>query len=727
MMEPPLKRPRLSVFSNHAPDAQLDTARQANDLTLKSRFEEIFEKYAQDFTGIGDEIDLNTGDIIVNNGHIEGMLDETDTGDSAVMGLGSHALSGKSILRAMTATVEDSSPYCDDPQANEVIMSIETMAEQAVPEDLDDSMVESEDDLFDAHSQETDPLDTEVIDDSVPQGMVQPVLIDSSDDDDDSLFGGQGCHRSSSVDSLFALPRPTGCSNTNDRNSMTTDRDLSDDAILAKFGPNVGAQVLELIQKRSDERIEPAWRIPIDIGLVKRASASPIVESAFEPESSHNASRGQLQLASPKPTYKPIKSVWKPTRPYRRRQPNKLPPEPERQRAESEDPLQEDSRGVDVDRSAIETEHLNNKFCADDRESDEDYVEGGRRKPKALDKVKRKFRGRSETVWRSPHRRSETAQASTEMESGADEGSAQGGPASEDSLRTTDDEPEREISGKTRNPEETIDPSFCRYCRRNFTCKSGVMAHWDRLVRKPAAQVEGDIHDMRYIRAVRPLKAKPVRGPRLTVGDFRTMVELHEGNGMSFKEMADSHALRTHKSSVQLEDVYDRHRSLPGDRHEGKPWSSEEKDQLQEFCRNELTTLATIKRHFKERDEIDIGDKLAEGWLQELNASRPSSNESGQKRLLRAQPASQGISTPNGDILDPYTADPEYLGFGYLHAVKPAPPKKSTKKPTPAKTATSQAAPDDQFKQTGSPAAETTCQQNHGSSVEDTNPKPLHL
>jgi hypothetical protein len=50
------------------------------DGNLKSKFEAIFEKYGKDFTGVGDEIDLETGEIVVNNGHLLGMTEETDEG-----------------------------------------------------------------------------------------------------------------------------------------------------------------------------------------------------------------------------------------------------------------------------------------------------------------------------------------------------------------------------------------------------------------------------------------------------------------------------------------------------------------------------------------------------------------------------------------------------------------------------------------------------------------------
>ncbi|MCJ1402496.1 hypothetical protein MMC11_005716 [Xylographa trunciseda] len=52
--------------------------RARNDLRLKSRFESIFEKFGKDFTGVGDEIDLQTGKVVVNNGHLTTMQGELD-------------------------------------------------------------------------------------------------------------------------------------------------------------------------------------------------------------------------------------------------------------------------------------------------------------------------------------------------------------------------------------------------------------------------------------------------------------------------------------------------------------------------------------------------------------------------------------------------------------------------------------------------------------------------
>ena len=61
-------------------DFDLSVRRARNDQKLKSIFERIFEKYEKDFTDIGDEIDLVTEQIVVNNGHLQSLADEKDAG-----------------------------------------------------------------------------------------------------------------------------------------------------------------------------------------------------------------------------------------------------------------------------------------------------------------------------------------------------------------------------------------------------------------------------------------------------------------------------------------------------------------------------------------------------------------------------------------------------------------------------------------------------------------------
>ena len=74
-MERPSKRRR-----ELSPDKDLNQLRARNDARLKTTFESIFEKYGKDFSGVGDEVDLRTGEIIVNNGHLLGMVDENYAG-----------------------------------------------------------------------------------------------------------------------------------------------------------------------------------------------------------------------------------------------------------------------------------------------------------------------------------------------------------------------------------------------------------------------------------------------------------------------------------------------------------------------------------------------------------------------------------------------------------------------------------------------------------------------
>ncbi|KAJ5097711.1 hypothetical protein N7456_008432 [Penicillium angulare] len=107
-MERPLKRPRLSLTpdpleQNETEGKQgeeeipeewdLQAARTQNDMRLKSIFEGIFSKYGKDFTDIGDEIDLQTGNIVVDNGHLSGMRKEDDAGETAEAWLHEAALS----------------------------------------------------------------------------------------------------------------------------------------------------------------------------------------------------------------------------------------------------------------------------------------------------------------------------------------------------------------------------------------------------------------------------------------------------------------------------------------------------------------------------------------------------------------------------------------------------------------------------------------------------------
>lgn len=91
--EPSPKRLRLSstaVF-DRLPD--IDQIHQECRGRLKSTFESIFDKYSHDFSDIGDEIDLRTGTISVDHGHLRGMAHDRDVGPNQVSSRRLHFLS----------------------------------------------------------------------------------------------------------------------------------------------------------------------------------------------------------------------------------------------------------------------------------------------------------------------------------------------------------------------------------------------------------------------------------------------------------------------------------------------------------------------------------------------------------------------------------------------------------------------------------------------------------
>jgi hypothetical protein len=71
---------RHSIASEDIDGSNLAQMRYQNDLHLKGTLDHIYEKYSRDFSEIGDEVDIRTGEVIVNRGHMQRMRGETDTG-----------------------------------------------------------------------------------------------------------------------------------------------------------------------------------------------------------------------------------------------------------------------------------------------------------------------------------------------------------------------------------------------------------------------------------------------------------------------------------------------------------------------------------------------------------------------------------------------------------------------------------------------------------------------
>jgi hypothetical protein len=143
------RRPRLSICPSVSPDAELVEDRDRNDNTLKGKFEAIFEKYGRDFSGVGDEINVMTGEVMVDNGHILSMDHETDPG--------SPSRARPSVFRE--DTIQSVIPMRQHGRsltvgAEDVIASIEAMAQRVATgqtpypeEEYDEEWYESGDEM----------------------------------------------------------------------------------------------------------------------------------------------------------------------------------------------------------------------------------------------------------------------------------------------------------------------------------------------------------------------------------------------------------------------------------------------------------------------------------------------------------------------------------------------------------------------------------------------------
>ncbi|KAF2224236.1 hypothetical protein BDZ85DRAFT_99087 [Elsinoe ampelina] len=128
-----------------APDPELQRDRARNDAKLKSRFERIFEKYNKDFSQVGDEIDLRTGRVVVDNGHLSRMQNERDPGSKA----------SKQFVRAFTQELG-----ADDHQETRALNN--SRRQQGATSALSRSFVlneddDSEDELQSSPSRQTAP------------------------------------------------------------------------------------------------------------------------------------------------------------------------------------------------------------------------------------------------------------------------------------------------------------------------------------------------------------------------------------------------------------------------------------------------------------------------------------------------------------------------------------------------------------------------------------------
>ncbi|KFY54502.1 hypothetical protein V497_07669 [Pseudogymnoascus sp. VKM F-4516 (FW-969)] len=253
-------------YEEEAPEVDLAVTRQKLDNKLKSTFEAIFEKYGKDFSGVGDEIDLRTGEIIVDNGHVAEMHTETDAGEGR----------GRGMLRAFTEEpeqarfpqqdvedsddVEDAGEAQDDMDTDYHVRGRQMLRAFTQEPDLGRETGKERDEY--EYDGDTSKLNTIVEDDS---------------DDDDILYQSSGIIP---VKSMAPPPRPP-LFNHNQHKSLPklqaskpaqTQRPSNRSAaypsepdILAQFGQELGPRIAEYVsrQKSVDEgSIDPKWRTP---------------------------------------------------------------------------------------------------------------------------------------------------------------------------------------------------------------------------------------------------------------------------------------------------------------------------------------------------------------------------------------------------------------------------------------------------------------------------------
>ncbi len=346
-MEPLLKRPRLSLFADEPYNAELDIARTQNDLLLKSRFEAIFAKFSEDFSGVGDEIDLSTGTVIIDNGHLATMENEKDIGKPTPRSIspkdGKTVANGKSMLRAMTVAPARDDSFFEDEEADDVIHSIETIAGVIKISSDEDEDEDSEDVPMDEEGSASTRGQSSLLERQVRAPHLSLHSGEKDESDADSLFDVKKEYRESSVDSLFAVDAPTA--------SAGLERNPEEREIIARFGETVGQEVLSFIENRdrAEPHIEPAWRIPVKIPEQPRSSI-PRMDGTLEQlievrDSTGNTSTPNLPESSDvsqqlTPSPNKGKSLWKgPTR--RTKSQIRRDEIWQRVRQESEDPLQD--------------------------------------------------------------------------------------------------------------------------------------------------------------------------------------------------------------------------------------------------------------------------------------------------------------------------------------------------------------------------------------------------
>ncbi len=227
---PPRKRLKLT------PSNQLDhirnNERARKDRRLKGSFEAIFEKYGRDFTDVSDIVDLETGKIVVDNGHITSMRNEHDIASRTV---------GWPLQRLTLSTEEAVEESEDELASPAITVRARTLSDCIIMRQSLDKSETSPSSGGRRTKVDAQPVHTEGLRFRKSPFPLQP-------NDLAKAFSN----------SFASLAGPT--SHQQRWNSI-------DFNAIQQFGQNFALEVAHLMAVRpaSHDHVEPAWRIPVSL------------------------------------------------------------------------------------------------------------------------------------------------------------------------------------------------------------------------------------------------------------------------------------------------------------------------------------------------------------------------------------------------------------------------------------------------------------------------------
>jgi len=169
---------------------------------------------------------------------------------------------------------------------------------------------------------------------------------------------------------------------------------------------------------------------------------------------------------------------------------------------------------------------------------------------------------------------------------------------------------------------------ICAYCNASYQDANTAGSHWDRVLTKFAAGGlnDDDPHDIEFLHSVRSKVDRRSRAPRTLLRDFRLMVELHEGGGLTFQQISAAKLLYTSKRPLKLAKEYQFYRREPP-AETVDPWTEELVEKLWQAVAeaDENTTMTHIRRqlvgnNIEEMSMRDLGSKLAKRFLEEYRS-----------------------------------------------------------------------------------------------------------